>query len=84
MIMADVMAVCIWQQIGGQALVAKRPRRQCALEGILVGVRHDVVLEVLSGRAITGKSSRREGKSLQTLTFSTKRVTFTRKRMLYD
>ena len=32
MIMADVMDVCIWQQIGGQALVAKRRRRQCALQ----------------------------------------------------
>ena len=36
--MADVVELCIWQQIGGQALVAKRRRRQCALEVPVAGV----------------------------------------------
>ena len=38
MIMADVMDVCIWQQIGGQALDAKRRHKQCALQVPVEGV----------------------------------------------
>ena len=36
--MADVVEQCVWQQIGGQALVAKRRHRQCALEMPVAGV----------------------------------------------
>ena len=36
--MADVVELCVWQQIGGQALVAKRRRRQCALEMPVAGI----------------------------------------------
>lgn len=130
--MADVVELCVWQQIGGQALVAKRQHSQCALEVPVAGVGcairknslpleremcsrgdsgggeacrclggsggegeqsswrccrrvgHADVLEVLSGRAVIGKSSRWGGKSLLTLKFSAKRIIFTRKRMLYD
>ena len=36
--MADVVELCVWQQIGGQSLVAKRRHRQCALEMPVAGV----------------------------------------------
>lgn len=36
--MADVVELCVWQQIGGQALVVKRRHRQCALEVPVAGV----------------------------------------------
>ena len=36
--MADVVELCVWQQIGGQALVAKRRHRHCALEMPVAGI----------------------------------------------